>query len=71
MRQLISNKTKSLPVGLVVVSDAAELARIVLADPIIEIGTILQAATPSDEYVVWGVGDVLSASPKIVQGQGS
>lgn len=67
MSNLISNKTSWLPLKVVVVKDAAELARIESEDEILPIGTVLQAATEEDEYVVWGVGAPLSESPVLVQ----
>lgn len=66
MRQLISNKTKSLPLSLIVVTDADELQRIEDADEILPIGVILQVSTEDDEYVAWGTGVALSETPKIV-----
>lgn len=66
MRQLISNKTKSLPLSLIVVTDADELQRIKDADEILPIGVILQVSTGDDEYVAWGTGVALSEAPKIV-----
>lgn len=71
MRQLISNKTKSLPLSLIVVTDADELQRIEDADEILPIGVILQVSTEDDEYVAWGVGSPLSETPKVVEGSGS
>lgn len=71
MRKLISNKTKSLPLNLIVVTDADELQRIEDADDILPIGAILQVSTDDEEYVAWGVGAPLSETPKVVEGSGS